>query len=153
MPFAIRQVGPCFVGEVDGLDLTKPLPAAAIAAIHAGMDRYAALIFRDQDFTDEQQLAFTRLLGPIELAFGTGLRRPEDYRLPTTFADVSNLDKDNKPFARDDRRRLFGIGNRLWHSDRSFKVVPAKYSLLHARRIPSRGGNTELADMRRLRCA
>jgi alpha-ketoglutarate-dependent taurine dioxygenase len=79
---------------------------------------------------------------------GTGLRQPEDYRLPTTFADVSNLDKDNKPFARDDRRRLFAIGNRLWHSDSSFKIVPAKYSLLHARRIPSRGGNTELADMR-----
>ena len=75
------------------------------------------------------------------------LRRPEDHRLPTTFADVSNLDKDNKPFARDDRRRLFAIGNRLWHSDSSFKVVPAKYSLLHARSIPSKGGNTEFAYM------
>jgi alpha-ketoglutarate-dependent 2,4-dichlorophenoxyacetate dioxygenase len=82
------------------------------------------------------------------LAIGTGLRRPEEYRLPTTFADVSNLDKDNKPFARDDRRRLFAIGNRLWHSDSSFKVVPAKYSLLHARSVTSKGGNTEFADMR-----
>ena len=61
---------------------------------------------------------------------------------------MSNLDKNNKPFARDDRRRLFAIGNRLWHSDSSFKVVPAKYSLLHARSIPSKGGNTEFADMR-----
>src|SRR6202008_4266619 len=86
--------------------------------------------------------------GTIEHTIGAGLRRPEDYRLPTTFADVSNLDRDSKPFARDDRRRLFGIGNRLWHSDSSFKVVPAKYSLLHARSIPSKGGNTEFADMR-----
>ncbi len=78
---------------------------------------------------------------------GTSLRAADQLRLPTTFADVSNLDKDNKTFARDDRRRLFGIGNRLWHSDSSFKVVPAKYSLLHARSIPSKGGNTEFAYM------
>jgi alpha-ketoglutarate-dependent 2,4-dichlorophenoxyacetate dioxygenase len=123
--------------EVDGLDLTKPLPAAAIAAIHAGVNRYAALVFHDQHFTDEQQLDFTRSLGPIELAVGASLRRPEDYRLPTTFADVSNLDKDNKPFARDDRRRLFAIGNRLRHSDSSFKIVPAKYSseFVHAHKF------------------
>jgi alpha-ketoglutarate-dependent 2,4-dichlorophenoxyacetate dioxygenase len=61
---------------------------------------------------------------------------------------VSNLDKDNQVFARDDRPRLFGLGNRLWHSDSSFKVIPAKYSLLHARSVPSKGGNTEFADMR-----
>ena len=61
---------------------------------------------------------------------------------------MSNLDKNNKVFARDDRPRLFGLGNRLWHSDSSFKTIPAKYSLLHARSIPSKGGNTEFADMR-----
>ena len=106
------------------------------------------LVFRSQPIDDEQQLAFSRSLGEIEHAIGTSLRAPNEYRLPTTFADVSNLDKDNKPFARDDRRRLFGIGNRLWHSDSSFKVVPAKYSLLHARSVTSKGGNTEFADMR-----
>jgi alpha-ketoglutarate-dependent 2,4-dichlorophenoxyacetate dioxygenase len=148
MSFRMRQVGPCFAAEVDGIDLTQPLPASDISAIHAGMDRYAVLIFHDQSFSDEQQLAFTQSLGNIELAIGTSLRRPEEYRLPPTFADVSNLDRDNKPFARDDRRRLFAIGNRLWHSDSSFKAVPAKYSLLHARSIPSKGGNTEFADMR-----
>src|SRR5262245_16270976 len=123
MPFTIRQVGPGFAGEVDGIDLTKPLVAEDISAIHAGMDRYAVLTFHEQDFSDEQQLAFTQGLGSIELAIGTSLRRPEEYRLPPTFADVSNLDQANKPFARDDRRRLFGIGNSLWTSDSSFKVV------------------------------
>jgi alpha-ketoglutarate-dependent 2,4-dichlorophenoxyacetate dioxygenase len=112
------------------------------------MDRYAVLVVHDQPLDDEQQLAFTRSLGDIEHAIGTSLRAPDEYRLPTTFADVSNLDQHNRVFARDDRRRLFGIGNRLWHSDSSFKTVPAKYSLLHARRIPSKGGNTEFADMR-----
>ncbi len=148
MSVITRQIGPCFAAEAHGVDLTKPLSDEDVAAVHAGMDRYAVLVFHDQPLDDEQQLAFTKSLGEIEHAIGTSLRAPDEYRLPTSFADVSNLDKDNKVFARDDRRRLFAIGNRLWHSDSSFKPVPAKYSLLHARRIPSRGGNTEFADMR-----
>jgi alpha-ketoglutarate-dependent 2,4-dichlorophenoxyacetate dioxygenase len=148
MPITTRPVGPCFAAEVEGVDMTKQLSPEQVDAIHAGMDRYAVLVFHDQHITDEQQLAFTRSLGEIEHAINTSLRGPEAQRLPTTFADVSNLDKDNKVFARDDRPRLFGLGNRLWHSDSSFKVTPAKYSLLRAISIPSKGGNTEYADMR-----
>src|SRR5258708_14371752 len=148
MTVTIRQVGPCFAGEVEGIDMRKPLTRDEVAAIHAGMDKYAVLVFRDQKIDDAQQLAFTQSLGNIEHAIGTSLRAANEARLPTTFADVSNLDKNNTPFAREDRRRLFAIGNRLWHSDSSFKVTPAKYSLLHARSIPSKGGNTEFADMR-----
>jgi alpha-ketoglutarate-dependent 2,4-dichlorophenoxyacetate dioxygenase len=62
--------------------------------------------------------------------------------------DVSNLDRDHKPLGRDDRRRMFNLGNRLWHSDSSFKAIPAKYSLLSGRTIVDQGGNTEFADMR-----
>lgn len=148
MALVTRQIGPCFAAEVEGIDLTRPLSADQAAAIHAAMDTHAVLVFHDQKLDDAQQLAFTRSLGEVEHAIGTSLRAPEEYRLPTTFADVSNLDKDQRVFARDDRRRLFGIGNRLWHSDSSFKIVPAKYSILHARSVPSRGGNTEFADMR-----
>ncbi|MBI3634791.1 MAG: TauD/TfdA family dioxygenase [Candidatus Rokubacteria bacterium] len=146
MPVTMRQIGPCFAAEVSGLDLTRPLSAADVKAVHAGMDEHAVLVFHDQPLDDEQQLAFSRSLGELEPAIKTGLR--DVARLPTTFADVSNLDHKNEVFARDDRRRLFGIGNRLWHSDSSFKVTPAKYSILHARSIPSKGGNTEFADMR-----
>src|SRR5712692_12015202 len=131
MPVTTRQIGLCFAAEVEGVDMTKPLSAEEVAAIHAGMDTYAVLVFHGQPINDDQQLAFTRSLGDIEHAVGTSLRAPDEYRLPTTFADVSNLDKDNNVYARDDRRRLFAIGNRLWHSDSSFKVIPAKYSLLH----------------------
>ena len=148
MPVVTRQIGPCFAAEVEGVDLTKPLSPGDVKAIHAGMDEYAVLVFHNQRIDDEQQLAFSRSLGELEHAIGTSLRAPDEYRLPTTFADVSNLDQDHKVFARDDRRRLFALGNRLWHSDSSFKVIPAKYSLLHARSIPSKGGNTEFADMR-----
>ncbi|UYN93444.1 MAG: TauD/TfdA family dioxygenase [Enhydrobacter sp.] len=148
MAIAIDQVGPCFAGEVSGLDMRRPLAPEEARAIHAGMDRYAVLVFRDQKIDDTQQLAFTRSLGEIEHAIGTSLRAATEYRLPTTFADVSNLDKNDAPFARDDRRRLFGIGNRLWHSDSSFKATPAKYSLLRAVSLPSTGGDTQFADMR-----
>ena len=145
MAITIRQVGPCFAGEVDGIDLAKPLTPEDAAAIHAGMDRYAVLVFHGRPVTPDQHMAFTLSLGPIENAVGTGLR--DDYRLPTVFADVSNLDKDERVFARDSRTRLFGLGNRLWHSDSSFKATPAKYSLLHALSVPSKGGNTEFAYM------
>jgi len=148
MAITIRQVGPCFAGEVDGIDLARPLSPEDAAAIHAGMDRYAVLVFHGRPVTLEQQMAFTLALGPIEQAIDTGLREANGYRIPTTFADVSNLDKDQHVFERDNRTRLFALGNRLWHSDSSFKPTPAKYSLLHAHSIPSRGGNTEFADMR-----
>jgi alpha-ketoglutarate-dependent 2,4-dichlorophenoxyacetate dioxygenase len=146
MPITFCQLGPHIAAEAYGVDMTKPLSAEDVAAIHAGMDQYAVLVIRNQFITAEQQLAFSRSLGELEETRAS-LRTPDDYRLPPVFADVSNLDKHNQPFAIDDRRRLFAIGNRLWHSDSSFKVVPAKYSLLYAISIPSKGGNTEFTHM------
>ena len=148
MTLTIHQVGPCFAGEVDGIDLTSPLSSEDAAAVHAGMDEYAVLVFRGQNLNDDQQMSLTLALGAIEQSTNNSLRAKSDIRLPETFADVSNLDKNQHPFARDDRRRLFAIGNRLWHSDSSFKPTPAKYSILNARSTPSKGGNTEFADMR-----
>ncbi|HKA41126.1 MAG TPA: TauD/TfdA family dioxygenase [Burkholderiales bacterium] len=142
-----RPLGPCIGAEVDGIDLREPLSPAQAEEIHAAMDRYAVLVFHDQPLTNEQHLAFTAALGPVENTLGNNLRDAADLRLPATFADVSNLDGKNQPYGRDDRRRLFAIGNRLWHSDSSFKAIPAKYSLLRALRIPSKGGNTEFAHM------
>ena len=88
MALSIREVGPGFAGEVDGIDIRQPVGEADAAAIHAGMDKFAVLIFREQLMTGDQQLAFTRSLGTIEHSIGASLRRPEEYRLPTTFAAV-----------------------------------------------------------------
>ena len=148
MTIRFRQVGPGFAAEVEGLDLTQPLSQTVAAQVHAGMDEHAVLIFRGQQVSDEQHLAFTLALGPLEPPSRASLRAASDNRLEETFADVSNLDRDDQPFAVDDRRRLFAIGNRLWHSDSSFKVTPAKYSILRGVVLPSGGGNTEFADMR-----
>src|SRR6478736_10529709 len=138
---------PFFAGEVSGADWRKVPSSEEAEAIHRGMDEFGVLVFRDQDINDEQQVAFSRALGPLETATGD-IARPEERRLSMDVNDISNVDKDNKVVARDDRRRLFGLGNQLWHSDSSFKDVPAKYSILSARVIPGEGGNTEFADMR-----
>ena len=147
MSIQFRPVTPNIGAEAEGIDLREPLSPEQVREIHAGMDRYAVLVFHDQPLTNEQHLAFTTALGPLENTMGNTLRTAADHRLPGTFADVSNLDGNNQPFGRDDRRRLFAIGNRLWHSDSSFKALPAKYSLLRAVAIPSKGGNTEFAHM------
>lgn len=148
MSVRIRPLTPHIGGEVEGIDMRRPLTPEEVAAVEAGMDRHAVLVFHGQDVSDEQQVAFSRNFGEIELAIGSNVTTDADRRLDVKLADISNLDRENRVLARDDRRRMFNLGNRLWHSDSSFRAVPAKYSLLSARRIPSAGGNTEFADMR-----
>lgn len=144
----VRPLHPLFVGEVAGIDTKDDLSVEAVRAIEAALDRYAVLVFRDQRLTDEQQLAFSRRFGTLEETRGTGISKPGELRLHPAFADVSNLDRDNRLLARDNRRRLYSLGNMLWHSDSSFKPVPAKYSILSGRVVAARGGETEFADMR-----
>jgi len=141
-------IGNEFVAEVTGIDLRAPLNAGAAANIHAAMDRYAVLLFHDQPLSDDEQIAFTKALGKIELNTANNVTRLDQRRLGIEMSDISNLDQQGNLLARDDRRRAFNLGNRLWHSDSSFKAVSAKYSLLSARIVPSAGGNTEFADMR-----
>ena len=149
MLVSIRPLHPVFVGEVAGVDCRSPLSPAEVATVEAGMDQYAVLVFREQNITDDQQLAFTRHFGEIESYTTAGhIRRHKEQRLGPGIADFSNLDKDGRIMSAEDRVWFFKLGDRLWHSDSSFRPVPAKYSLLSGRVIPSWGANTEFADMR-----
>jgi alpha-ketoglutarate-dependent 2,4-dichlorophenoxyacetate dioxygenase len=148
MAITIHPIRPEFAGEVAGVDLRTPISKEDVAAIEAGMDRYAVLVFRDQCISDDQQMAFTKNFGGIEHAQGGNITKDDEYRLKDGMIDVSNLDKLGQPLDRNDRRRMFNLGNRLWHSDSSYRAIPAKYSLLSARTVAARGGNTEFADMR-----
>lgn len=148
MSLVIRQLQKHFVGEVSGLDLRVPLTKEQAAEVEAAMDKYAVLVFHDQDITDEQQLAFALNFGEREHSHGGTVVKKEEYRLTTGLNDVSNLGKDGKILARDSRAHLFNLGNCLWHSDSSFRPIPAKFSLLSARVVNPKGGNTEFADMR-----
>jgi alpha-ketoglutarate-dependent 2,4-dichlorophenoxyacetate dioxygenase len=148
MTVAIHPMHTGFVGEISGIDITRSLSRDDVAAIEAGMDRYAVLVFHGQKLTDQQQQAFSHYFGELEHTAGGNITKAQDRRLDPYMADVSNLDKDHKPLARDDRKRMFNLGNRLWHSDSSFRAIPAKYSLLSGRIVVDKGGNTEFADMR-----
>ena len=149
MAIALTPLHPTLGAEVRGVDLTRPVMPEVFAEIDAAFNRYGILVFPGQPVTDGQQLAFSRLFGPLEVNpnyAGAKLRvRPD-------IADISNLDAEGRVLARDDRRNLFNLGNQLWHTDSSFKHVPAKCSLLSAREIPSSGpmggGETEFADLR-----
>ena len=147
MTIVVQGVTPSFAAEVGDVDLGKPLAAEDLAAIRAAFTKYAVLIFPDQQFDDESHLDFARNFGPLET---TVLKTRQDHklRLQENLADVGNLDADNKILQTNDRTRLYQLGNRLWHTDSSFKALPAYCSLLHGRSIPPIGGHTEFADMR-----
>ena len=149
MPISIRQIHPAFAGEVSGIDCREPLRSDDVAAIEAGMDKHAVLVFRNQHITDDQQLAFTRHFGELEnYKTGGHIRKRTDSRLAPGIADFSNLDRNGRIISAEDRVWFFKLGDRLWHSDSSFRPIPAKYSLLSGRILPSWGANTEFADMR-----
>lgn len=143
----VTPIGQDFVAEVTGLDLRRPLPPGQAAALESAADRHAVLVFPGQDIDDDQQMAFGLNFGPLEQEPATVDADKRRLAHPQ-MNDISNLDEHGRLLAADDRRRMFNLGNRLWHSDSSFKRVPAKYSMLHARSIPPAGGNTEFADMR-----
>ncbi|HEY0204893.1 MAG TPA: TauD/TfdA family dioxygenase [Acetobacteraceae bacterium] len=148
MTTSFEQASPTLAARVTGVDATRPLGAEQVREIEAGMDRFAVLAFPGQALTDEQQVAFTENFGALEATGGGNVTSKDQRRLDAKLADVSNLDQHGKPLARDDRRRMFNLGNQLWHSDSSFRTVPAKYSILSGRAVATVGGDTEFADMR-----
>ncbi|MBN8907307.1 MAG: TauD/TfdA family dioxygenase, partial [Rhodospirillales bacterium] len=143
----VRQIHDVFVGEVSGVDLRQPLDTESVAALEDAINRYAVLVFHDQAISDEQQMAFSRNFGDLETTV-RAYRKDFTPRLDVHMADISNLNERNEVLAASDRRRLNALGNRLWHSDSSFKRIPARFSLLSARAVPDEGGETEFADMR-----
>ncbi len=146
MTVSIHAVTPDFVAEVGDVALNQVSPED-LAAIREAFTKYAVLVFPDQEFDDESQLAFARHFGPLETTVFKA-RKDHKLRLHENMADVGNLDAENRILESNDRQRLYNLGNRLWHTDSSFKRLPAYCSMLHARSIPPIGGHTEFADMR-----
>ena len=149
MNLTIRKLHPHFVGSVSGIDISQPLTRDQVAAIEAGMDQHAVVVFPGQNLTDDQQCVFSANFGELEVTLAGQMAKPEMRRFQKLeLGDISNLDGENKLRERDDARRMYALANRLWHSDASFRAHGAGYTLLHARIVPSSGGNTEFADMR-----
>jgi len=147
MAITVCPVTPSFAAEIGDADLSRPLDAADVTAIKDAFAKYSVLIFPEQHLSQDQHLDFARYFGPLETTIAL-YRKDAKLRVPAEFADVSNLDPENQVWGKDSRQRMFQLGNRLWHTDSSFKRVPALASLLYARSIPPVGGHTEFADER-----
>ena len=147
MALTFRKLHPHFVAEVAGVDL-RHAHDADILAIRAGMDEHAVLVFHDQPLTDEQHVAFAqRLDGALHTKTGSSVLYKS--RLGNeALADISNLDESGEVMRSGDRRRMYGLGNRLWHTDASFQDPPGRYSMLSAKVVPAVPADTEFADTR-----
>jgi alpha-ketoglutarate-dependent 2,4-dichlorophenoxyacetate dioxygenase len=147
MAITVYPVTESFAAEIGDVDLSRPLDSADLAAIKQAFRDYAVLIFPDQELTDEQHVDFSRHFGPLETTIAT-LNTKTKLRIPDKLADVSNLDYQSVIWGEKSRTRRLQLANRLWHTDSSFKYLPARASLLYARTIPPIGGRTEFADLR-----
>jgi alpha-ketoglutarate-dependent 2,4-dichlorophenoxyacetate dioxygenase len=147
MAMTVVPVTPSFAAEIGDVDLSKPIEAADVAAIKDAFTTYAVLIFPDQHLSQDQHLDFAKHFGPLETTIGV-YRKDTPLRLRKEFADVSNLAPNNEVWGKDSRTRMFQLANRIWHTDSSFKRLPAFASLLYARSIAPVGGHTEFADER-----
>lgn len=148
MALTFRRLHPHFVAEVSPVELRTLHDPAVLAEIRAGMDEHAVLVFRDQPFADEEQLAFAqRLDGVLHTKTGASVLRKNRFG-NEALTDISNVDENGEILATDDRRRMYGLGNRLWHTDASFQNPPGRYSMLSARVIPAVAADTEFADTR-----
>ncbi len=143
----ITPLHPFLGARVDGVDLTRPVDDATFEAIRDAFQEHSVLVFKGQRFDDETQQAFSRRFGPLETTIRAIGR--ED-RLSDQLVDLSNVDPDHdeKLIGWDDRRMIYQSGNQLWHTDSSFKPVPAMASLLSGREVPPAGGETEFVSMR-----
>jgi alpha-ketoglutarate-dependent 2,4-dichlorophenoxyacetate dioxygenase len=149
MGLEVVPLHPLFVAEVDGVVLRETVDRRSLDAIVALLDAYAVLVFREQPFADDEHTAFARRLdGELVTTVGRTVIDANPRLTSPGITDISNLDERGDPLALEDRRRMYGLGNRLWHTDASFQQPSARYSMLSAKTVPTRGGETEYADLR-----
>ena len=147
MSISITPLHPLFAARVSGIDLSQPVDPDDFVAIQAALDQYAVLVFHGPTLTPEEQVTFASRFGPLEPQNGV-LSTGRPARVTPKLVDISNLDENNATLSQADRRRMFALGNQLWHTDSSFKRRPAAWSLLHAHSVTPEGGETQFVDMR-----
>jgi alpha-ketoglutarate-dependent 2,4-dichlorophenoxyacetate dioxygenase len=146
MALSLKPIGP-LAAQASGINLAEPLDIAAVRAIEAAMDQYAVLVWPNQPLTQDQQIAFARALGPLDLGLRKVKTGPHRFKYDE-LADISNVTLDGEVAARTHAKIVGNVANQLWHSDSSFQQTRAKYSMLSAVVVPALGGDTEFADLR-----
>ena len=147
MAITIVPITPGFAAEVGDIDLRSALPGQQMQAVREAFATYAVLVFTSQELSVEQHLAFASNFGPLEQSVASKMK-DQKLRVRPDIADIANLDADGRIWGADSRLRRFQLGNRLWHTDSSFKTPTGGASLLYARSVAPIGGHTEFADMR-----
>ncbi|HEX2824897.1 MAG TPA: TauD/TfdA family dioxygenase [Burkholderiales bacterium] len=148
MSITFKKLHPLFAAEVGPIDLREVRDRDTLAAIRAGMDEHAVLVFRDQKFTMQEQVDFVKRLDG-HMHTKTGISALMKNRLgDVPLGDISNVDSDGKILPREDRKRQYSLANRLWHTDGSFQDPAGRYSALFAVNIPPVRNDTQFADMR-----
>src|SRR5678816_3448228 len=144
MAIATRRLHPLFGAEILDVDV-KRLAPATFAEVETAFNTYSVLLFRGQSLNDDEQIAFSERFGPLEVTIRS--INTQARTLPQ-IANLANVDAEDQLIPRGDKRNLFNAGNQMWHTDSSFKRVPALASLLSAREVPPEGGETEFASTR-----
>ena len=148
MPLQLQPLHPLFAAQASGIDIGQPLSPESVREIERAMDQYAVLVFRDQPLGQEQQLAFAKSFGPLDLGLKKATRPAANLTGYDEIIDISNVDAQGRVYDRDHRKVVSNLANQLWHSDSSFQKPAARYSILHAVVVPPAGGETEFADLR-----
>ena len=148
MTLQFRKLHPLFAAEASAVDLRAVHDEKTLERIRAGMDEHAVLVFRDQAFSSEEQRDFaTRLDGELHRKTGISVLQKSRFG-DEAITDVSNVDAGGEVLEADSRKRLYGLANRLWHTDASFQDPRGRYSMLAAVALPPVAADTEFADMR-----
>jgi alpha-ketoglutarate-dependent 2,4-dichlorophenoxyacetate dioxygenase len=147
MSISINAVTPDFVAEIGDVDLSQPLAVDDIAAIKQAFWKYGVLVFPEQKLAPEDHIRFSEYFGPIEMDRVLAVENAAP-RLGAAFADISNLNIEGKIWGAESRQRMYKEGNKLWHTDSSFKYKPGLCSLLYSMSVVPIGGHTEFADQR-----
>src|SRR5215813_5547214 len=139
----VVPLGPGFAAELRGVTLAEVAADDAVyRETRAAFEEHSVLVFRGQDLTDDAQLAFSRRFGPLEVT------KVGSQGVGTNLVILSTIDENGKVVPADHRLALRNKANQLWHTDSTFKRVPALASVLSARIIPARGGETEYVPTR-----
>ena len=147
MALRLEPLHSSFAAEAGGVDLRRPPDAKTAKEIEAAMDRYALLVFRGQPLTEDEQIAFARAFGPLDLGLKKALKRADRLKYDESI-DISNIDDSGEIASLAGKKMYSQLANQLWHSDSSFQNPPARYSMLHSLTNPAKGGETEFADLR-----
>lgn len=148
MTISIYPITENFAAEIGDVDLAQPLPPEDAQTIKDAFWKYSVLVFPAQELTQDQHIEFARVFGPLEVARQIGRTDNNNLRMRPELADPSNLDYNNKISDKNSRLRIAQMANRLWHTDSSFRHLPAQASLLYSRQVAPIGGHTEFADLR-----